>query len=216
MVQVSPSPFYYFLEVLAGYEQAYFHLEDYPQEVDHLLGVMTDVQKDKEWPLILQSPGQLILTDAHISSQFTPPKIYEKYILPYHLELNDQIHASGKWSAMHADADTSRILDLILESGWDMVECFVTEPMVPVTLDQARDRWGSQIIIWGGIPSLMLSPTVSETEFRSYVNNIFSVIAPGDAFILGVADNVMADSSIDRIAWISEQVEKRGWYPIEK
>ena len=57
---------------------------------------------------------------------------------------------------------------------------------------------------------------MSETEFRSYVDHLFEVIAPGDAFILGVADNVMADSLVDRIAWISEQVELKGWYPIEK
>jgi hypothetical protein len=39
---------------------------------------------------------------------------------------------------MHADADTSRILDLIEQGGWDMVECFVTAPMASITLEQAK------------------------------------------------------------------------------
>jgi hypothetical protein len=107
---------------------------------------------------------------------------------------------------MHADADTSGILNLIEQAGWDMVECFVTAPMVPVTLEQARHAWGNRVIIWGGIPSLMLSPSVSEAEFRAYCRRVFEIIGTGEAFILGVADNVMPDSRIERIAWISENL----------
>jgi hypothetical protein len=95
-----------------------------------------------------------------------------------------------------------------------MVECFVTAPMVPLTLAHARQFWGDRVIIWGGLPSALLSPSVPEDEFRAYVYELFDVVAPGDAFILGVADNVMPDSLIDRVAWVSEQVEQRGWYPI--
>lgn len=214
MIQVSPSPFYYFLEVLVGYGNTFYHLADYPQQVSHLLSVMAEVQMAQEWPVIAQSPAPLILTDAHISTQFTPPKVYLEHIHPYHLQLNDYLHAHGKWTAMHADADTSRLLTLIEQTGWDMVECFVTAPMVPLTLQQARETWGERVIIWGGIPSLLLSPTVPEVEFRAYIERLFDVIAPGDAFILGVADNVMPDSLIDRIAWITDRVNARGWYPL--
>ena len=113
-----------------------------------------------------------------------------------------------------ADADVSRILDHIERAGWDMVECLVTAPMVPLTLAQAREAWGERVIIWRGLPSALLSPNVPEEEFRAYVDELFGVIAPGDAFILGVADNVMPDALISRVAWVSEQVEKRGWYPV--
>ena len=95
-----------------------------------------------------------------------------------------------------------------------MVECFVTAPMVPLTLEQARTAWGDHLIIWGGVPSLLLSPSVPEGEFRAYIERLFDVIAPGKAFILGVADNVMPDSLIERIAWITERVNARGWFPI--
>ncbi len=214
MVMVNLSPFYTFLESLVGYELAFYHLADYKEEVDHLLSVMAEIYKAREWPVIAQSPAQLILTDAHISSQFTPPKIFREYIYPYQRELNDFLHANGKWSAMHADADTSRILDLVEQAGWDMVECFVTAPMVPVTLKQARKAWGNRVVIWGGIPSILLSPSTSEEEFKSYCFDLLDTIAPGDAFILGVADNVMPDSIIERIAWVSELIEERGWYPL--
>ncbi len=214
LVPAGDNPFYEFLEVLAGYGDAFYQLADYPREVEHLLAVMTQVQRERLWPVIAASPAQLLLNGSHLSSQFTPPHIFEKYISPYYEEFMPLMRERGKWVAMHGDADTSRILDLIERAGWDMVECFVTAPMVPLTLAQARGAWGDRVIIWGGLPSVLLSPSVPEEEFRTYVDRLFDVIAPGDAFILGVADNVMPDSLIDRVAWVSEQVEQRGWYPV--
>jgi hypothetical protein len=214
LVPAGDNPFYEFLQVLAGYQDAFYQLADYRREVEHLLAVMTEVQRERLWPVILDSPAQLLLNGVHLSSQFTPPALFEKYILPYYEEFMPLVHERGKWVAMHADADTSQILALIERAGWDMVECFVTAPMVPLTLAQAREAWGDRVIIWGGLPSLLLSPSVPEEDFRAYVHELFNVVAPGDAFILGVADNVMPDSLISRVAWVSEQVEKRGWYPI--
>jgi uroporphyrinogen-III decarboxylase len=214
MVLVEDTPFYNFLEVLVGFQNAYYHLADYPDKVEHLLAVTTEVQRQRLWPIIAQSPATLVMNGYHLSSQMTPPRLFHTYILPYYEEANAYLHDRGKWAVMHADDDVSRILDLIEQAGWDMVDCFVTAPMVPLTLAQAREAWGTRVIISGGLPAVLLLPEVPESEFRAYVDHIFEVIAPGDAFVLAVADNVMPNSVIDRIAWVSEQVALRGRYPI--
>ena len=211
MVQMQASPLWDFLEVLAGFEEAYYQLADYPAEVERLLAVMTGVYRERLWPVVAASPAQLILTDVHLGSQLTPPPLFRKYLLPYHLELSALLHRHGKKLAMHADADTSRILPLIETAGWDMVECFVTAPMAPVTIEQARQVWGERMILWGGVPSVYLSPDMPEEQFHHYMANLFEAIAPGKAFILGIADNAMPDSLIERVAWISEFVEENGW-----
>ena len=213
MLQVGDAPFHWFLLHGAGYNHGYLQLNDYTREVEHLLAVMTEVQRERHWPVLANSPARLILHGVHHSSAFTPPPYYEKYILPYYQQMMPLMHEHGKSVTLHADNDTSLIAELIEQAGYDMVECFVTSPMVPFTLEQARETWGTRIIIFGGLPSLLMSPTISEQEFRDYVYGIFKTIAPGDAFILGVADNVMPDSVIDRIAWVSEVIEERGWYP---
>jgi hypothetical protein len=216
VVEVGRVPFNDFLFNLAGYEQAYYLLNDYPKEVEHLLCVMVEAQRSNLWPVIFNSPAELVVHGVHLSSQLTPPPLFRKYILPFYQEMIPLMHDQRKCVAMHADNDTSLILELIESSGWDMVECFVTAPMVPVTLKQAREAWGNRVIIWGGIPSTMLSPSVEESDFRRYVSEVLRTVAPGDAFVLGVADNVMPDSIIERIVWISEFLEKMGRFPIEQ
>jgi uroporphyrinogen-III decarboxylase len=214
LVQMTFSPFWDFLEVFAGFDHAYYHLLDYQPEVEHLLIFMEEVYRERLWPVVADSPAQMVLTEAHLNSQLTPPRLFEKYLLPYHRNLSALLRSHGKWPVLHADADTSKILDQIESGGWAMAECFVTAPMVPITLSQARGSWDTRIIIWGGIPSVLLSASTPEDVFRAYVQEVFRTIAPGDAFILGIADNVMPDSLIERVAWISDFVEKHGKCPI--
>ena len=100
------------------------------------------------------------------------------------------------------------------DAGFDMMDCFTTAPLVNCTLKEAREAWGTSMIIWGGVPSIMLEDTFSEEEFEHYMAELFQIIAPGDAFILGVADNVMPPAKLSRIIRISQMVEEYGHYPI--
>jgi len=72
-----------------------------------------------------------------------------------------------------------------------------------------------RILIFGGVPSIVLEPTYPEAEFEAYLRGVFRTIAPGDAFILGVADNVMPTSIIERVERIADLVEQDGTYPIQ-
>ena len=215
MVAIGDVPFHEFVQRLAGYNTGFFQLADYQDEVEHLLNTMYEVQKERMWPIVLNSPAKLFLQGHHLSSQFTPPAFFEKYITPYCQEFYPLLHEAGKHVAMHADNDTSQIADHLMSAGWDMLECFVTAPMVPMTLERARQEWGTRMILWGGIPSAILAPSYPLDSFKEYVRQVFNTIGAGDAFILGVADNVMPDSDIDRVRWVSDFVELNGWYPVK-
>ncbi len=216
LVHAGDCPFHHWLQRWAGYNRGYFDFHDYRRQVEHLLEVMTQVDKERVWPLVVQSPARLILHGVHFSSLMTPPPIFEQYILPYYREFSDLLHRHNKRLCFHADADTSLILDLIKQAGFDMGETFVTAPMVPCTLRQAREAWGSEVIIWGGVPSVILEDPFTDEEFKAYMEDLFATIAPGDAFILGVADNVMPAAKLERLVQITEMVEEWGNYPIRK
>ncbi|MBW1696607.1 MAG: hypothetical protein JRH18_13850 [Deltaproteobacteria bacterium] len=213
MVAAGDCPFHFWLQALVGYQSGYLHMIDFPDRVEALLNLMAE--KDKElWRIVAESPAKLILHGMHLSSQFTPPRYFDKYIAPYYQQFSKLLHAHGKCLAMHADNDTSAILHSLKEAGYDMVECFVCSPMATVSLREAREAWGTSMIIWGGIPASILEDTYPEKDFEDYMMELFRTIAPGDAFILGVSDNVMSNSLLSRIEKITEMVEKYGNYPI--
>lgn len=214
MVSIGDVPFHHFLGDLAGYETAYLDLFDNPRKIENLLDTITQVYRERMWPIVARSPARLLLHGGHFASQTTPPVYFDKYITPYVREFTEYVHKYGKSVAQHADNDSLEILDQLQESGYDMQECFVTSPMVPVSLRDARERWGDSMIIWGGLPSVLLEESTPEKEFEEYMDDLFRAISPGDAFILGIADNAMPSSMISRMKRVGEMVKEYGNYPI--
>jgi len=215
MVSAGDCPFHYFLLHLAGYNNAYFELADHLPQVEHLLAVMEQVELERLWPVVYGSPARLILHGAHFDSQMTPPHLFRRYITPYYQKATPTLRKLGKCLAYHADADAKLILTDIKEAGFGMAECFAAAPMVSVTLEEARQAWGADVIIFGGVPSVVLEDsTMSDDEFEEYMVGVFKAIAPGDAVILGVGDNVMPTARIERVERISQMVERWGRYPI--
>jgi uroporphyrinogen-III decarboxylase len=215
LVAAGDCPFHHFLQKLAGYQNAYYLLADCPEEVEHLLRTMEDLERERLWPLVADSPARLILHGLHFDSQITPPSLFSRYITPYYQDFSALLHARDKTLCMHADNDSRLILRHISEAGFDMAETFTTDPQVSCTLEEAREAWGRQVIIWGGVPSVILEPVYSEEEFAARMRQVFRTIAPGDAFILGVADNVMPDALLERLERITDMVEKWGEYPLD-
>ena len=215
MTQIGDIPFHHFLNVLTGYEKGYLDLFDYPNKVERLLETMHQCLKEKMWPVVANSPGTLFLHGAHFSSQTTPATYFDQYMIPYMQEFADHMHGYGKKVAHHADNDTSEIVDQLRRSRYDMHECYVTAPMVPITLGEARKALGDEVAIFGGVPSVILEEAVSEERFEEYMDEIFAAVAPGDRFILGIADNMMPTSLVSRVKKIGKMVQERGSYPID-
>jgi uroporphyrinogen-III decarboxylase len=215
MVAIGDVPLHWFLQIVAGYEQGYYELFDRPQKVEALLEAAAQKEREALWPLVVQSPARLFLHGLHLDSQVTPPDMFAKYITPYYQEFTQLLHQHGKVLAMHADNDSRLLLKPLEEAGFDMQECFTTSPLVSCTLQEARDTWGTRMIIWGGVPSIILEDNAcSDEEFEELMLDVFRTIAPGDAFILGVADNVTGPSKLARVIRIGEMVKEYGAYPI--
>ncbi len=214
LIYIGQDPMSRFLMELVGYEKAYYHLNDYPDLVNHLLSVLQE-QLEKIWQVTADSPARLILHGQHFDSFMTPPKVFQQYMLPYYQSFTSVMQKHGKIVTCHADADTKKLLNLIKDCGFDMVKCFVTAPMVSVTIEEARECFGTDVIIWGGIPSVILCEPYTDEEFTDYLDNLFRAISPGAAFILGVADNVMPEAKLSRLKHMRDKVDELGNFPIQ-
>lgn len=206
IVNCGDCPFHHWLRALAGYNQAYFHLNDFANEVERLIGALADCFKERLWPHMVDSPARLVMHGHHLSSQMTPPPLFEQHILPYYQELSPQLRKANKVLTLHADADTRQIFQYVERAGFGMVECFVTAPMVDTTLAEAKQAWGDRIIIWGGVPSVILEDPYTDEQFEACVEDILLTAGSGEAFILGVADNVMPGAKIERVERITQLV----------
>ena len=214
VVQLPDCPIHEIMRNYIGYEKFFYELNDHPERIEHLIRILT--QKMEEMlEIVIKSPGLVFIHGQHFDSQMTPPPLFERYFLPYYRKVSSLFKKHGKWLSFHLDANSRLLLPYILKTGMRLADCFTTEPMVDCTLSEARKIWDDRVVIWGGIPSIILCPDLcSEGEFQHYLVELFRVIAPGKAFIFGVADNVVPEASFDRLLQVIELIDRRGKYPI--
>jgi uroporphyrinogen-III decarboxylase len=206
-------PAHRIMREFTGYQNFYYQLYDHPQQIEDLLEALTE-QGERILQFAIQSPAQIITHDGNYDAQLTPPPIYEKYFLPWFKHFTGSLHAAGKVVSTHTDGHNDGLMELILESGFDIAEAFTSPPMTNIGVAEARAAWGDRITIWGGIASTMMSISVPEEDFEAHVRQVLSEAVPGDHFILGTGDNVPTDSSLERVQRVTELVEELGSYPL--
>jgi uroporphyrinogen-III decarboxylase len=193
----------------------YLELYDHPAE---LRGLSEDMAPffDEVFRVIADSPAEVIFFGANFDETITPRPFFKEHILPWIQKGAGIFHEKGKLLLCHCDGENKGILHLLAETGMDVAEAVCPQPMTKVTIREVKEAFRGKITIFGGIPSVALLPeSMGDSEFDKFMNQLFSEIAPGDRFILGVSDTTPPDASLDRLRQISRMVEERGALPME-
>jgi hypothetical protein len=202
-------PFYQLMEHFIGLSHIWYVWNDYKEEVDHLYNVIWEREKSDMLPVLTASPAPYITHGRHYDSMMTPPPIFERYMKPVIKELSGALHSAGKLYCMHADADSKLLLELYIESGIDILECYCCYPMVSCTMEETLQRVGDKMVIWGGIPSTLLTPaSFKQEDFRDYIDNFFKVLERYKGkfrLIVGMGDLVVPDADMERVEIIAER-----------
>ncbi|NLX05330.1 MAG: hypothetical protein GXY33_09315 [Phycisphaerae bacterium] len=213
MVILGAIPFHELLIRWTGYERGYLDLFDRPDVVLEAVERANRAWR-RMWPIVAESPAELVMHGVNFDSMMTSPPVFREHFLPYLREFTAAMHTAGKKVAFHGDGDMSDLLDLVVEAGFDVADCLACAPMVRCTIAQARSAWRDKITIWGGIPSPMFEPSTPIEKLRDHLEMIYRQLAPGDRFMLGVADQIMPGASWQHVKLVSHWVREHRDYPI--
>jgi hypothetical protein len=144
----------------------------------------------------------------------TPPPIFDTFFAPFYQETRKALASGDKIMVVHGDGEMKALLEKLMECGIQVVEALTPKPMTSIDLAATRRLWGDRVTMWGGIPSIILTPTYTDDEFQRYMVELFQTVAPGDRFILGFGDNVPTDALFHRIQWIARFWREQGGYPL--
>lgn len=213
LVILGAIPFHDILLNWTGYERGFLDLYDRP---DIFLEAVTQTNRvyRRMWEIVADSPAKFVMHGVNFDRQMTPPPIFRDHFLPYLREFTDEMHRQDKYVACHADGNAQGLLDLIAEAGFDAVDCFACEPLVPCTVAEARQAWRHCITIWGGLPSGLLEPNVPLEQLADHLARLYRDVAPGDRFLLGISDQAMPTSSWPHIQRVARWARDHSFYPI--
>ena len=189
----------------------FMHIDE-TEEFEALLDCLED-KYDEACALAVDSPAECIMIPENISSECVAP-FYQKYMKRYHKKWTDRIREAGKYSFVHQDGTVRGLIgQLSKESGFDVIEAVTPLPIGDVAIEEVASLVDDKTIIWGGIPGgMFVEGVLSDADFETHVRKCIDVMTQNPRYVLGVADQVVPGSSLQRIRKVRELVDTYGYY----
>ena len=147
---------------------------------------------------------------------FISPKLYRDLFKPFHKRVNEWIHEHTDWkSFMHSDGSIWRLLDDIVDAGFDILNPVQTSAtdMDPVAL---KATYGGRITFWGGgIETQTVLPFGTPDEVRRMVKERMRVFGTGGGFVFSTIHNLQARVPTENIVALYDAVDAYRTYPLD-
>lgn len=205
------SPFMELVALKAGIETVVMMQIDDESGFDQIIAVMDKKHKEAA-ELSIRSDCDCIMIPENLSSDIVGKNYYHKYVKNYHNIVTEKIRQTGKYSFIHMDGVLRGLLSEVASAGFDVLEALTPAPVGDMTLDEINQTMGDEAIYFGGLPGGYFSDQVSDSQFDAYVIEVIEKLKGFPNAILGVSDQVVPGSRINRIKRVNHLVEEHGYY----
>jgi uroporphyrinogen decarboxylase len=132
--------------------------------------------------------------DSLASANVISPEMYRTWVLPWHQQVFCAWKEAGALTVLHICGNNTRILDLLVETGADIVAIDHL-----VDLQAAKRRIGSQVCLIGNVDPVgtMLQGSVIDVEQAAVT--CLEAAAPGGRYILGTGCEVPPETPLENL-----------------
>jgi hypothetical protein len=200
------SPYQRLILEYMGLERTMSFLLRYKREIENFMRVIK-ASNDMFYEVMARTPIKIFNLGENIDVRMTPPKIFEKYCLPYYRERADFLHRSGKYVHIHVDGYAKPLLPLLRETGLDGIEALTVKPVGDMTLEDIKKHVGEEMVILDGVPYIFFIPeTISLEKFDEFVKKIISMFR--NNLVLGISDELPPSADESRVKRVSEIIKE--------
>lgn len=187
-----------------GFERTTIWLRRKPKIMDEFMNFLAEWDK-KAYEVIVNSDVPILNFGENIDDNLSPPRQFQKYLLPYYRERVKMLHDAGKFCHIHIDGHFHDILPLLSDLPFDGIEALTPVPQGDVTLEEMRDHIGDKILL-DGIPATLFMHQFPENRLIESVEKILEYFSPN--LILGISDELPGNTDARRLKTVSKMVEK--------
>jgi uroporphyrinogen-III decarboxylase len=206
------SPFMHLMALEAGVVSVTMAALTMPDEFADLLTIMKKAF-DQAAQIAVESPAEVLMIPENLSSEMVGPHLFQLYMYDYQKEWTDKISNAGKYSFIHIDGTLRGLLQQEASVGFSVLEALTPYPVGDLKIEDFAGVAGdSKSILWGGLPGVYFTASVSDEEFERHVKQVLSVMVQEPRYVLGVADQVPPDGLKSRVRRVSELVDEFGKY----
>jgi hypothetical protein len=199
------SPFGKIVSEYAGLEKTVYQLADDPGVVNDLLKLQTEADLNVV-RLASESPAEIVILSDHADEQLINPVWYEKYCLPYYLQVSDTLHTKGKVFSTHLDGNFKGLFRLVGRSGFDLLDGCTPAPMTNYEVEELASALTGSMKVYCGVPSVFFLGDTSIREIMDFAERIVEALR--GRVILNIGDILPAPGDIHKAIELGEWVAR--------
>ncbi|MCL1793655.1 MAG: uroporphyrinogen decarboxylase family protein [Oscillospiraceae bacterium] len=162
---IGESPLMYFVEWLAGIENAHYFLADYPGETEELFFEMHRVLLKKAEVAAEHCPADLIYMTENTSTRLISPAQYEKYCFGHLWDYGAAFERYGRNMVLHMCGHLKALLPQLAKTKARAFEAFTAPPLGDCTLRDGRAACPDKCLIGGTYAMLWLEDAGTIIKF---------------------------------------------------
>jgi hypothetical protein len=196
VIELHRRPYSDLLHDFLGWSEGLFLLgEPLIQEILDALEASVEHLVDQ----VTQLPGHIVLSPDNLDGQFISPAAFQRHLAESYRRTAETLHRASKYVVVHVGGPIQHLLAPLAATGIDGLEGIAGPPQSDTSLAQARTVVGPELTLWGGIPQDLLLDTYDRQAFDAAAAQAAREAQGDGRMILGVADRVPVDASVDRL-----------------
>ena len=200
---------------MRGFEQAFEDMLLQPDLIHFIMDTVTTFFSDYFYEILKRCRGEIdmVFTADDIGHQdglLLSLDMWEEFIKPYHVRINDMIHNMGAKVIYHTDGAVSEAVSGLMDMGIDVLQAlqFSAANMDP---EQLKDKFGEVLCFEGGMCVQKVLPFGSIEEVREECRRLISILGRNGGYLCGPSHFIQAGTPAENIAAYFD--EAMGFYP---
>lgn len=200
---------------MRGLEQAFEDMMLRPDLIHFIMDTVTTFFTDYFYAILKGCPGEIdmVFTADDIGHQdglLLSLEMWEEFIKPYHMRINNMIHEMGAKVIYHTDGAVSEAVPGLLDMGIDVLQAlqFSAANMDPRHL---KENFGERLCFEGGMCVQKVLPFGTVGEVREETRRLISILGKNGGYLCGPSHFIQAGTPPENMAAFFDEAQR--FYP---
>lgn len=200
---------------MRGFEQAMMDMLLQPAVIHHILEKVTTFFTEYFYSILKECKDDvdMVFTADDIGQQeglLLPLDMWEEFIKPYHVRINEMVHNMGVKVIYHTDGAVSEAVSGLIDMGIDILQAlqFSGSNMDPKHL---KDNYGDRLCFEGGMCVQNILPFGSVDKVREETRKLISVLGKNGGYLCGPSHYIQAGTPPENVVAFFD--EALSYYP---
>jgi len=206
------TPLFWMLNFDVGVGNFWYLYSDHIDEVEQTIEAAHQMYL-RFFRTVAEGPGEVVIQYENLSSSLCSPTVWEKYSFHHANDYADILHDAGKIFLQHSCGHLAAFGTKIGQMHLDGCVDVATPPTGTITFSLARELWGPDKLIMGGIDATHYVGDTPE-QMKQHVRELIADMGTGRRMILGSGDATPKGTPWENLIAVSEVIEEEADFPL--